>query len=184
MVQTPNVLNLNKCARMIYNLHMYTTPPTTQSNTIDIMNQDVTHISIGGNCAPRSFLKTKLNLSKQDGYNSCPFDLCITPYEALCKALETDFASFFDDLHMIAWSNAEGNRSLAGPGLFAISNTYGITFNHEGGGHSHLFKHGTNDDMFYVRNDFSEFRKRYENRISNFRTYCKHAQEIVLVHNH
>ena len=104
------------------------------------MNPSVAHISIGCNCAPRSFLKTNLNLSKQGGYNSGPFDLCITPYEAFCKALETDFANYFDDLHTIPWGNAEGDRSLAGPGLFAISNTYGITFNHEGGGHSHLFE--------------------------------------------
>lgn len=67
------------------------------------MNPSVAHISIGCNCAPRSFLKTNLNLSKQGGYNSGPFDLCITPYEAFCKALETDFANFFDDLHTIPW---------------------------------------------------------------------------------
>jgi hypothetical protein len=52
-------------------------------------------ISLGINCAPRIYLKQNFNLSKKNGYNSCPFDLCITPFNALCKTLESDFNNFF-----------------------------------------------------------------------------------------
>ena len=51
-------------------------------------------ISLGRNCLPRVYLKTHFNLTKNSGYNSCPFDLCITPFKALCKTLETDFNFF------------------------------------------------------------------------------------------
>lgn len=57
-------------------------------------------------------------------------------------------------------------------------------FNHEGSGHSHLFKEGTNQDNFYTKNNYKEFKKRYNNRISNFKNYCKYANTITFIHNH
>ena len=60
----------------------------------------------------------------------------------------------------------------------------GIIFNHEGSGHSHLFKEGKNDDEYYTRNNFKEFRKRYSNRILNFKNYCKKSNEITFFYNH
>ena len=42
------------------------------------------YISIGSQCWPRTY----------NGYKSFPFDLCITPAEALYKCIETDFKFF------------------------------------------------------------------------------------------
>jgi hypothetical protein len=142
-----------------------------------------TVISLGRNCNPRGFIKTNLKLSKSSGYKSSVFDLCITDFDTLCKVLKTDFKDFFD-LKIIKWVNADGNRRFAGPGLTCVSNKDGIIFNHEGAGHSHLFREGTNDDAFYTRNNFKEFKKRYYNRILNFRNYCKYSNEIIFIHNH
>ena len=141
-------------------------------------------ISLGKNCNPRIYLKRYLNLSKKNGYNSCPFDLCITSFDALCKTLESNFNNFFDDLKIIPWNNADGDRRLTGVGLTCITNKSGIIFNHEGSGHSHLFKEGKNDDEYYTRNNFKEFRKRYSNRILNFKNYCKKSNEITFFYNH
>ena len=140
-------------------------------------------ISLGWNCGPRIYLKTHFNLTKQNGYNSCPFDLCITSFKALCLTLESDFNNFFDDLKIIPWGNADGERKFCGKGLSCITNKNGIIFNHEGAGHSHLFKDGTNDDEFYTRNNFEEFRKRYLSRILNFKNYCKNSNEITFIYN-
>jgi len=142
------------------------------------------YISIGHNCRPRIYIKNHFNLTKKNGYNSCPFDLCITSFKALCKTLETDFKYFFDDLKIIPWANGAGDRTSAGRGLTCITNKYGIIFNHEGAGHSHLFKECKNDDKFYTRNNFKEFRERYLNRILNFKMYCKNSKKIVFVHNY
>ncbi|ALH22939.1 Papain-like cystein peptidase [Chrysochromulina ericina virus CeV-01B] len=140
-------------------------------------------ISLGKNCNPRIYLKEHFNLTKKNGYNSCPFDLCITSFKALCKTLEANFNNFFDDLKIITWSNGAGDRISAGKGLTCITNKNGIIFNHEGAGHSHLFKEGKNDDEFYTRNNFKEFRKRYSSRILNFKNYCKNSNEITFVYN-
>jgi len=141
-------------------------------------------ISLGRNCNPRVHIKNKFNLSKNNGYKSCVFDLCITSYESLCSILENNFKNFFDDLKIISWNNAPGNRKLAGTGLTCITNKNGVIFNHEGACHSHLFAEGKNDDEFYTRNNFKEFKKRYTSRISNFRNYCKKSNEITFIHNH
>tara|TARA_B100000900_G_C20368485_1_gene629387 strand:- start:276 stop:566 length:291 start_codon:yes stop_codon:yes gene_type:complete len=89
---------------------------------------------------------------------SCPFDLCISSYESVYNCLLTDFKSFFKNLELINGPNADGNRQHAGPGLKNIKNAYNIIFNHEGSTHSHIFKDGTNDDDYYIRNDFKKLR--------------------------
>ena len=133
---------------------------------------------------PQNIFKIFFNLSKINGYNSCPFDLCITSEESLYKTLATNFNDFFDDLKIIPGSNAKGNRENAGPGLTNITNKNGIIFNHEGAGCSHLFKNGKDDDLFYTRNNFNEFKKRYSSRILNFKNYCRNFDEIIFIHNH
>lgn len=140
-------------------------------------------ISMGGNCDPRVYLKRKFKLTKKKGYKTCPFDLCITSFQALCITLESNFNNFFDDLKIIPCGNASGDRKSAGKGLTCITNKNGIIFNHEGAGHSHLFKEGKNDDQFYTRNNFKEFRKRYSSRILNFKNYCKKSNKITFIYN-
>jgi hypothetical protein len=141
----------------------------------------MTYISIGYNCNPRLYMKYSLKITKSNGYNTCPFDLCITPFESLYKCIETDFLYFFDDLKLITGENAKGDRSFCGPGGLNITNSYGMTFNHEGSTHSHLFQEGRNDDDFYHRNNFQKFRERYEKRIQNFKNYLKSEKDITFV---
>jgi len=129
-------------------------------------------VSLGNNCTPRAYMKYNLQLTKENGYKSCPFDLCITPYSSLIECLKTDFEHFFD-LSLIWGTNAEGDRSSCGKGEQNITNRYGMIFNHEGSTHSHLFQEGKNEDDFYIRNDFFEFKKRYRERIKNFKEYMK-----------
>jgi hypothetical protein len=127
------------------------------------------YISLGYNCGPRIYMKTDLHINMATGYLTCPFDLCITKFDALYNCIETDFKYFFDELKLIPGGNADGDRSLCGPGGMNITNYYNIIFNHEGSTHSHLFKTETNNDLFYIQNDYEEFKKRYTARITNFK---------------
>ena len=126
------------------------------------------YISLGYNCTPRTYMKESLRISKRKGYLSCPFDLCITPFDGLYHCIETNFEYFFKELKLVDGSNATGDRSLCGSGNKNIVNSYSMIFNHEGSTHSHLFREGKNDDEFYIRNDFEGFKKRYSKRIENF----------------
>jgi len=139
------------------------------------------YISIGYNCSPRTYIKSQLRLMKRNGYLTCPFDLCVSPFNALYKCIETDFEFFFDELSLIAGLNAPGDRSLAGTGMLNITNSYGFVFNHEGPSHSHLFNKGTNDDSFYCKDNFKEFKLRYQRRIDNFKNYIINNERITFV---
>jgi hypothetical protein len=141
------------------------------------------YVSIGWNCHPRVFIRNKLKLTKNNGYKTGPFDLCVTHYEQLVNCINTNFSKFFDNLHLQPGANAPGDRSKCGPGGMDIVNSYGMIFNHEGSTHSHLFNEGRNDDHFYIRNNFQKFRERYTRRIQNFRNYINKSQEIVLIFN-
>lgn len=141
------------------------------------------YVSIGWNCSPRSFIKNTLKITKGTGYKTGPFDLCVTLYPALVKCISTNFANFFDNLHLIPGENAPGDRTGCGPGGMNITNAYEMIFNHEGSTHSHMFAEGKNDDEFYIRNNFQKFRERYANRINNFRNYINSSNEIVLIFN-
>lgn len=140
-------------------------------------------ISIGYNCDPRMYLRWEHNLQKSNGYLSCPFDLCVTSYEAFRNCIDTDFEDFFKDLRLIPGPNATGDRSLCGKGGQNITNAYGMVFNHEGSTHSHQFKEAKNDDEFFIRDDFKEFRLRYSKRIENYLHYIKTNNEITFVYN-
>jgi len=139
-------------------------------------------ISLGWNCDPRINLKNQYKTGRSNGYRTHPFDLCISPPSAVEDLLEHNFETFFKGLRVCAWGNASGNRSNAGPGGTAITNDAGIVFNHEGGGHSHLFSEGRNDDEFYIRNNFHKFRQRYEQRIKNFKNTSIKYDDIVFLY--
>jgi len=140
------------------------------------------YISLGYNCDPRILLKTKYNMTYQNGYTSCPFDLCITSFDQLYNCISTDFTHFLDKLHIIPWENASGDRSRAGPGGTAITNAYGMVFNHESSSHSHLFREGCNDDLFFTRNNFANFKSRYQRRITNFFNYINNNSHITFLY--
>jgi hypothetical protein len=128
-------------------------------------------------------MKHHFGLTKQGGQPSCCFDLCVTPFSALVSAIEDDFAHFFD-LLIVDGTNAEGDRSKAGEGRRNIANAYGMTFNHEGSTHSHLFAEGKNDDDFYIRDDFAKFRQRYAARVQNFRDAMQCPVVTLVTHKY
>lgn len=92
------------------------------------------------------------------------------------------FSIFFDDLTIIPGSNAEGNRSNCGVGGMNITNKYNMIFNHEGSTHSHLFNVGKNDDNYFIRNNFYEFKERYTQRINNFNKYIEMYNNITFIY--
>ena len=100
----------------------------------------------------------------------------------MIDCIESDFQSFFEELRLTAGMNADGDRTHCGVGGMNITNSYNIVFNHEGSTHSHLFSEGNNDDFFYIKHDFENFRKRYVKRIENFQNYINNYNTIHFVY--
>ena len=123
-----------------------------------------------------------MGLNKSDGYLTCPFDLCITSFDSLYKCIETDFKYFFDDLRLTPGLIEGEDITNCNIHSKTITNYYGILFNHESAIHSNLFKTSRDDDLFYIRNNFDEFKKRYEKRIENFRYYINNYDNITFIY--
>jgi hypothetical protein len=149
-------------------------------NSVYIIYMNNIQISIGPICGPRFHIKNNY-MTRENGYKTCPFDICITTFHALIKCIEENFEHFFDNLHLIDWSYAPGNRIESNLCANAITNGYGMIFNHEGSSHSHLFKDGKDDDEYYSRNNYEEFKKRYIKRIQNFKNYMNENKDIILI---
>lgn len=113
------------------------------------------YISLGWNCAPAIMRKNKFKLSKENGYKTCPFDLCVTPYNGLIDCLKTDFSDFF---------NLRIENGI-------IMNKYNMWFNHEA------------PMELYANNNFEKFKERYTNRINNFKEYLSGVFEVCFIHS-
>ena len=113
------------------------------------------YISLGWNCSPAIIRKNTFKQSKLEGYNTCPFDLCITPYQSLVDCLKTDFSNFF---------NLRIENEI-------IMNEYNMWFNHEA------------PTDLYSDNNFYKFKQRYEKRIQNFKSYLDGSYEVCFIHS-
>lgn len=140
------------------------------------------YISLGYNCSPRESIKYSFGLNKENGYLTCPFDLCITHFDSLYNCIETDFKYFFDDLRLTPDLIEGEDITNCNIHSKTITNYYNIYFNHESAIHSNLFKISRDDDLFYIRNNFEEFKKRYSLRIENFRYYINNYDNITFIY--
>ena len=111
------------------------------------------YISLGWNCSPAIRRKNEFKQEKKNGYLTQPFDLCVTPYIGLCECLKDDFSRFFN-------LRIENHITM---------NAYNMWFNHE--------------TEFHQKNNFEEFKRRYENRINSFRKYLISGEEICFIHS-
>lgn len=144
-------------------------------------------ISLGWNCAATSFaVKNNSRNKKQDGYNTCPFDLMLTNYPGIVQCLEDDFKSFLDlDYIEIKrfYLNIPGYPTQDEPLIY--NSKYKFWFNHESPGHACLYikEKWANGINHYVMNNYEKFIERYTNRINNFRNYLSSGKPIKFILN-
>ena len=137
-----------------------------------------TSISLGWDCGP-AYAGIGLNLktTKENGYKTCPFDICITNYTGIVNCIKDDFKYLMDSNYlevMKAEIQTPNNSVQIGDKL--IRNTkYNFIFNHESPEHGNLWNQEkwSNGQYHYVVNDFKELKERYNRRVTNFREYIK-----------
>jgi hypothetical protein len=131
-----------------------------------------TPISLGWNCSPASFRAHNMNYKKENGYLTCPFDLCVTPYLALCQCILEDFDrnKFFNLRVEYDPINKQD----------CILNEYNMWFNHE----SEKQNNNVMVEWYpgkYADNNYNLFKERYEKRITNFLNYIKNSKNILFI---
>jgi len=143
-------------------------------------------ISLGWNCNSAVHgVKNGIRESKINGYKTCPFDEMVSNYPGIIKCIETDFKYFCDSnyLEVIKIPDGIEHMNSNGVGEYIIKNKYyNFLFNHESPGHGDLYKHQKweNGINHFLENNFSEFKKRYERRIDNFRNYLNDINNKII----
>lgn len=137
-------------------------------------------ISLGWNCYPASYgVDNGLRKTKSNGYRTCPFDLMTSNYEGVVQCIQDNF-EFFTDVKVVRMSpDAENN-----PNQRLICNgKYKFIFNHESPDHANLYLHENwpTGKEYFVENNFSMFRERYNQRIENFRSYMDCGERIIFL---
>jgi hypothetical protein len=133
------------------------------------------YICIGEDCLPRSlFTFSKIKRSKSEGELTLPFDLMISDIQSIQVLLEDNFTSFFDDL------KSTPHSKFINDGNFIQNKYKNFIFNHE----SESTCRGYHiDENMYTKNDFNEFKSRYQQRIANFKSIIhSNTKKCFIVH--
>jgi hypothetical protein len=143
-------------------------------------------ISLGWNCsAAQEAIKMGLRNTKNNGYNTCPFDMMITNYIGLCKCIEDDFKYFCDPKYLKLRPAPNMMKYIPNQkeGEMWVYNTYyNFVFNHESPYHGNLYLNERwSSPYHFIDNDFEKFIERYTNRIDNFRNYLNSCEFINFI---
>ena len=131
-------------------------------------------ISLGNVCKSAIYgVENKLRLKKNEGYKTCPFDLCVSNVEGIIKCFNDDFKDFCN--HTLLHYDDNSKQ--------IIHQKYKFSFNHECPYHADLYiKEKWPEGAFhFVNNNYKNFRDRYNMRIQNFRYYCKSNYNIIFI---
>jgi len=133
-------------------------------------------ISLGWNCeSAGKGVELGIRGVKANGYQTCPFDECITNYRGIIQCIKEDFKYFCDPsyLAIIPAKFSTGGIVKSEPLIYNMR--YGFIFNHESPEHAELYRiqNWPGGKNHYIRNDFELFIDRYQRRINNFRNYVK-----------
>lgn len=136
-------------------------------------------ISLGFLSDSRIHISKKYNLTKENSYKSCPFDLMMSNYKGVIDCINDDFQGFCD------LNNIELKTIYNPDELWIYNKKYKFLFNHESPGHGDLYKNqgwslGINH---FVDNNYENFILRYEKRINNFRNYLNSDNHIIFILN-
>jgi len=129
-------------------------------------------ISLGNTCKPAVFsVDNGLRRRKEEGYNTCVFDLMVSNYNGVCECINSDFADFCNTDYLIMRSD---------PVIYHTK--YRFDFNHETPGHGDLYLHenwkeGTNH---FINNNYKNFIERYNNRIKSFINYLNDPTKYII----
>jgi hypothetical protein len=131
---------------------------------------EVTYISLGSHCTP-SLRLNQLQLRTL----AYPFDWLISPFDALCKTLESDFADFFTELTMI--ENCSGAVDYDGH-----------TFTHDWPTIVYPSINLSNVDWVPNNTIVGDWKamiptiaEKYRRRINRFRNICLSEEKIVFI---
>lgn len=138
-------------------------------------------ISLGYNCRTSQLLvSNKWRETKAEGYNTCPFDLCIAPYEGVVSCILDDFRDFLNPAYLRMQTVPSEVLGTDHSEELLYNTKYGFVFLHESPGHANLYETEMwpGGKYHFVADNWAKFRERYARRIENFKAYI-HSGQLV-----
>ena len=133
-------------------------------------------ISLGNVCYSAEWgVENQVRKRKEDGYNTCPFDLMVSNYKGIIECIYTDFIDFYNPEYLVLTEDR-----------FILNTKYNFGFNHESPDHANLYLHENwpEGTMHFVNNNYAHFIERYKTRIESFYSYiCNPNNFIVFIIN-
>lgn len=128
-------------------------------------------ISLGNVCNSAQWgVRKNFRKRKEEGYNTCPFDLMVSNYKGIVKCIKEDFKYFCDTNYLVLKNND-------------LYNTYyNFNFNHESPYHGNLYltENWPEGPNHFVNNNYLHFIERYNNRIQSFRNYLNDPNNTII----
>uniref|UniRef100_A0A6C0D8H2 Uncharacterized protein n=1 Tax=viral metagenome TaxID=1070528 RepID=A0A6C0D8H2_9ZZZZ len=110
-------------------------------------------ISLGWNCHSAVWgVNNNIREKKENGYNTCPFDMMITNYPGIVECIKNDFKHLYDENYLeLVYAN--DNESTI------INTKYRFGFNHESPGHADLYliENWPSGKNHFVSNNYENF---------------------------
>ena len=143
-------------------------------------------ISLGSRCSSTIWaVEHNFRKRRSSGYNTCPFDLCVTNYKGIVECIRDDFR-YLTDISYIKIADPSEFPNIVvhhtRHGEHLIYNTkYNFCFNHESPYYQDLYKkeEWINGPNHFVNNDCSLFIERYMKRIHSFREYMADKENHI-----
>jgi hypothetical protein len=143
-------------------------------------------ISLGWNCeSAMKGVSMGIRGIKVEGYNTCPFDECITNYEGVILCLKEDFKYFCDPSFLKIIPAPYSTGGIVKGEKLLYNTRYKFIFNHESPGHANLYirQRWNGGINHYIDNNYALFIERYNRRINNFREYIKTKNITFIIGN-
>jgi len=127
-------------------------------------------ISLGNICDSAEWgVNNGIRKRKDEGYNTCPFDLMVSNYKGIINCIREDFCNFCNTQYI----------QLSSHGVHNIYYSFG--FNHESPDHANMYLHENwpEGKYHFTNNNFLHFIERYNQRIQNFRNYLNDPNNYI-----
>jgi len=138
-------------------------------------------ISLGWCCdsATRG-VEIGLRQKKDDGYKTCPFDLCITNYPNIVQCIKDDFKYFCDDNYLKFTSENMLFIKDCEP-KYIYNTMYNFAFNHESPEEANLYitENWPEGKNHFLLDNYKNFKLRYQERINNFKNYLLDENNFI-----
>lgn len=141
-------------------------------------------ISLGYNCRPASIgVDRAWRSSKANGYKTCPFDLCISPFEGMVECIRDDFKDLCNPKYLRLQTVPAAVLESATDEELIYNTKYSLVFLHESPGHANLYQteQWPNGRYHWVNDNWKAFCERYSRRIDNFRMYLRSGTPIRFI---